>query len=452
MSEDELRIQAEKQLSQQLSGEPLRSAVQLVPANDPEALSVHLRTQQHELQVHQIELEMQNQELKRTNSALAAAQREFQDLFDNAPVGYLVLDAGGFIQRANHTASRQLGMPARALQSRRFSAFISASDARSFALFLRRTLEQGTGIPLEVSLSGVDSAVAAVQLEGQALLDQDGVPTHCRVTLTDITAQRLAQAEVLRLNVSLEARVEERTARLSALNEELETLMYAVSHDLLTPVRQARDFGQRMTSPGENTTHETQSHYQEKLVEAMAQMESMLQGLLEYCGSGQQRLRFQQIDLNRVVAQVCKAAESQVTGQATGRQVRFHVDPLPTVYGDSLALQLIFSTLVGNALKFTRNVETARVRVSCREEADEFVLCVEDNGVGFNMRQKGRLFGMFQRLHSSRDFEGIGVGLALTKRFVQRHGGRVWATGKPNEGASFWFSLPRVPQPVYLER
>ncbi|WP_189093175.1 sensor histidine kinase [Deinococcus ruber] len=415
-----------------------------MPLSDvaPESLNAQLDWQQHELQLHQIELELQNQELRRTNSELEDARREYQALFDGAPVGYLVLDEAGFIQRANRTAGQQLGVAEGTLPGRRFSSFIPANEARSFALFLRRLVQTGQAAPLEVSLArtGDGNTDLVVQLQGEAMEHPSGTPIQCRVTLTDITAQRHAQAEVQRLNASLEARVAERTEQLSALNEELETVMYAVSHELLTPLRQARDFGHLLARPEEPEKPELHQHYLSNIEQAMGRMEDLLHGLLQYFRAGQQRLRLRQIDLNQVLTQVRKGLNVQSTADG----ISFVIDPLPVVYGDSLALQLIFSTLISNAIKFSRTVEATRIRVSCNETAETYVFSVEDNGVGFNMRQKDRLFGMFQRLHSTREFEGLGLGLALVKRFVQRHGGRVWAEGKPGQGATFWFSLPKT--------
>lgn len=438
MSEDHLRIRAEQLAS------TAPAVVPEVHSDDPIALRAQLSAQLHDLQVHQIELELQNQELQRSNRELENARHEFQELFEGAPVGYVVLDADGFIRRVNRAAVSQLLPLGSTLIGRRFSSFISASDARSFVLFLRRIMQSGTATPLEVSLTSSTGAVVVMQLEGQVVPSVADTTTQCRVTLTDITAQRVAQAEVQRLNDSLEARVATRTAELAALNEELESFMFAVSHELLTPVRQARDIGQRIANTGEPVTLEAHRQAQGQMEQAMVQMETLLQGLLDYFRSGQQRLRFRPVNLNQVITQVRRDMEAQVEG----RDVRFSVDALPVVHGDSTAVQLIFSILLGNALKFTHNVETAHIRISCREHADEYVFCVEDNGAGFNMREKLRLFGMFQRLHSSREFEGVGVGLAVVKRFVQRHGGRVWAEEQVGRGATFSFALPKTQTPA----
>jgi light-regulated signal transduction histidine kinase (bacteriophytochrome) len=141
------------------------------------------------------------------------------------------------------------------------------------------------------------------------------------------------------------------------------------------------------------------------------------------------------VDLNRVLR--------DLQGELADRDVELVTDPLPTVTGDSGTLRVVFLNLLSNALKFTRDRAPTRIQVCTQETGREYLICVQDNGVGFNMRQKSRLFGLFQRLHSERDFAGTGVGLAQMRRVVLRHGGRVWAEGKPDQGATFWFSLPK---------
>ena len=409
--------------------------------SDPAELLAELLRQRHELQVHQIELELQNEQLSRTNSALEEARHEFQELFDGAPVGYVVLDRSGAVLRANLTVARQLAADRTMIQRRRFSSFVDRSDASSYALFLRRVLEGQRPQVLELPLNRSGGGSFVARLEGEAVPGTQGEGAVCRVTVTDITLQREAQDEVQRLNETLEERVNERTEQLRGLNEELETFMHAVTHDLLAPLRHIRAFTRLLLGDLQPQTPQQQGHA-EKVEQSVTSMETLLDALMDFFRSGQQRLRFQPVDLNRVLTEVRK----DLAAEFEGREVRLEADPLPVVRGDSLALQLVFSSLLGNALKFTRQRPSTRIRVCSRETAREYVVCVEDNGVGFNMRQKTRLFGMFQRLHSGEQYEGLGVGLALVRRLVQRHGGRVWAEGTPDQGATFWISFPKAAQ------
>ncbi|ADV65799.1 sensor histidine kinase [Deinococcus maricopensis] len=396
-----------------------------------------LERQHRELQVRYIELQLHNEQLLQTNAALERAHQDEQALFDEAPVGYATLDASGVILRANLTLARALGVNRPALQRKRLSAYVDAADATSFALFLRRVFEGSSKRSMELRLRTHHDDALVVQVEGTFVPASDAQPAHCRCTVTDITAHRLAQDEVLRLNATLEERAEARTQHIRDLNDELESFVVAVTHDLQTPLRHIRGFTTRLA----RAPQAEQAEHALKVEHAVTHVEQLLQALLTFFRSGQQRLQFRTVDLNRVLHEVRKDLRADLTG----RHVQFHLEDLPSVTGDSQALQLAFAHLIGNALKFTRTREDAHIHVCVRATDREYQVCVRDNGVGFNMRQKDRLFGLFQRLHSSREYAGTGMGLALVRRIVLRHGGRVWAEGKPGQGATFWLSLPRQP-------
>ncbi|GMA15796.1 hypothetical protein GCM10025871_21270 [Deinococcus metallilatus] len=381
------------------------------------------------------------EQLVHTNMELERTRAEFADLFDFAPIGYLTLDRSGMIQRTNLTAMEQLGASRETLTRKRLSAFVDPAHVSSFALFLRRVFEAPIKRTVEVRLRSAAGNHFYVQLEGLAAGDEGGQQSQCRVAIIDITAQREAQEEVLRLNTTLEERVEQRTTHIRELSEELETFVYSVTHDLQTPLRHIRAFTDRLIQV-HAAGDADQTHYAQHVRNSVDRMEHLLNAMLGFFRLSRQRVKFATVDLNRVLKEVLK----DLQGDLVGREVKFAAEPLPTVTGDSGTLQLVFLNLLANALKFTRGRDPAHIHVCAQETEREYIVSVEDNGVGFNMRQKGRLFGLFQRLHSERDFEGTGVGLAQVRRIVLRHGGRVWAEGKPGQGATFWFSLPkRVP-------
>lgn len=430
---DSLRAQAELDLHGQS-----RAAPRPVP-EDPAALLRELQRERQELQVHQIELRLQNDELVRANTELEQARQEYLELFDFAPVGYLTLDEAGSICRTNLMLCRMLGAERPRLLNRRFAAFLDPADVSTFTLFLRRLLERPGQRTVEVWLIGAGGTRFAVQIQGEAVRETGGRGPYGRLAVTDITPQRQAQDEVLRLNATLEAQVEGRTRHILELNGELETFVYAVTHDLQTPLRHIRSFTGLLTEQVQPLGAQ-QQHYLQHVEHSVERMERQLAALLTFFRAGQGRLRFREVRLDRVLEEVCK----DFAAELAGRDVRIIADGLPTVQGDSLALQLVFANLLGNALKFTRGRTPAHISVHASENEREFIIGVRDNGVGFNMRQKDRLFAVFQRLHRQADFEGTGVGLALVRRIVHRHGGRVWAEGKVGEGATFWLSLPRA--------
>ncbi|AFZ68617.1 sensor histidine kinase [Deinococcus peraridilitoris] len=428
----QLRRRAELELDGQLDG-----SLQENP-NDPQALVWQLKRSQQELLVHQVELRMQMEQLQQTNLELQQARDEYLDLYDFAPVSYLTFDRTGQILQANLTAARQFALSRESLLRRRLSSLLEPQDVSTFALFLRRVFETGEKRTTELRFVGAHGMIFHAQVECSVSPGET-----CRAAIIDISAQRRAQEEVLRLNTHLEERVQERTAHIRELSEEHETFVYAVAHDLQVPLRHIRSFT-NMFVKHQNSPDEQEARHAQHIVNSVERMEQLLNALLLFFRTSRQRVRFVAVDLNRVMFEVRKDLQSELEG----RDVALTSDPLPTVTGDSTTLQLVFSNLLANALKFTRTREAARIHVCVRDTAREHVICVEDNGVGFNMRQKERLFSMFQRLHSERDFEGTGMGLALVRRIVLRHGGRVWAEGKVGQGATFYFSLPkRLPDP-----
>ncbi|UQN10758.1 ATP-binding protein [Deinococcus sp. QL22] len=428
------RIRAQAELELQARPPP---SLHLV-SEDPAAVLQELHRERQELQLHQIELRLQNDELGRINTELEDARQEYQELFDFAPVGYLTLDRNGAIQRVNLTLCQLLGMERPRLLRRRLSSFLDPADVSTFSLFLRRVWERPGPWTAEVWLIGVQGTRFAVQLRGEAIRGADGQSLLSRLTVTDITPQRQAQEEVSRLNASLEDQVQQRTQHIQELNTELETFVYALTHDLTTPLRHIRSFT-GLLAKQLRPLEEQQERYVQHVEHSVNRMEEQLSALLTLFRVSQGRMRFQPVQLERVIREV----RQDLAADLDGRDVQVTVHELPTVQGDSLALKLVFASLLGNALKFTRGRTPAQISVQAREDEQEFIISMRDNGVGFNMRQKSRLFTMFQRLHRQEEFEGSGVGLALVQRVIHRHGGRVWAEGTPGEGATFWLSLPK---------
>ncbi|KQR22996.1 hypothetical protein ASF71_07510 [Deinococcus sp. Leaf326] len=215
-------------------------------------------------------------------------------------------------------------------------------------------------------------------MDGELMPHRAGQPARlCRLTLTDITAQRRAQDEVLRLNTSLEARVEGRTRQLRDLNGELETMMYAVTHDLQAPLRQIRGFTQALLR--DVPVAEEQQRLMTYISQSSDQMDELLFALQEYFRAGQQRLRADSVDLDRVLRTVWHEQQAALDAE---REVVLTHDPLPQVRGDVVALQMVLSHLIGNAVKFTQGQHPARIHVCMKNHEQDFVVCVRDNGVG----------------------------------------------------------------------
>lgn len=231
-----------------------------------------------------------------------------------------------------------------------------------------------------------------------------------------------------------------RTAILEATVQELDAFGSAIAHDLRAPIRHIAGFADLLASGEEAALTGKGRHWLATIRSSAANMADLLDHLLALSRSNGREARREKVDLDALVAGVLNALSSETLD----REVRWEIAPLPVVTGDPTLLREVFTNLLSNALKFTRGRFPARIEVGVREEPDEIVVSVRDNGVGFDPRQAHRLFTVFQRLHTEKQFPGSGVGLASVKRSIQRQGGRVWAEAPPEGGAVFHFALPRV--------
>ena len=240
-------------------------------------------------------------------------------------------------------------------------------------------------------------------------------------------------------------RAEQTSAELLAANKELEAFSYSVSHDLRAPLRAMdgfarildEDYGERLDAEGRRLIGVVRKSSQ--------RMGVLIDDLLAFSRLGRQALRIERVQVDRLVAETV----AELRGDVAGRPIDFRVAELGTVEADPALLRQALVNLLGNAIKFTRGRAPAVVEMGCRRAAETgngTVYYVRDNGAGFDMRYADKLFGVFQRLHRAEEYEGTGVGLAIVRRVIERHGGRVWAESTPGQGATFYFTLAREPR------
>ena len=244
--------------------------------------------------------------------------------------------------------------------------------------------------------------------------------------------------EILALNSELAQRASE----VEAMNKELEAFSYSVSHDLRAPLRHIDGYLEMLLDEsGDRLSDEAKRHL-EVIAESSRNMTGLIDDLLAFSRMHRAELHLERVELEPLVAEVIASLEMGTRG----RSVEWRIEPLPEVRGDHAMLRQVFANLLGNALKYTQRTETARIEVGAAGvEEGRQVFFVRDNGVGFDMKHAGKLFGLFQRLHRADEFEGTGIGLANVRRIVARHGGTVWAEAEPGRGATFYFSLETAP-------
>ena len=251
--------------------------------------------------------------------------------------------------------------------------------------------------------------------------------------------RREAEEELQVINEELEMRVRERTAELEATNQELESFSYSVAHDLKTPIRAIEGFSRMLMGEHADKLDAEALRLLKVICTNTKIMAQLINDLLGLSRLTRQPMRKTDIHLGDMARQVFERLKSQ----APGRNLQLTVNDLPTAYGDHSLLYQVMMNLLGNAIKYTSSRETALIEVGGRTDGNENIYYVKDNGIGFDERYIDKLFGPFQRLHGLEEYEGTGIGLAIVQRIIQKHGGRVWAEGKVDAGATFYFALPK---------
>ena len=273
---------------------------------------------------------------------------------------------------------------------------------------------------------------------GRPLVTLDGQPLGAVVTMRDVTLSRAAKQQLQRSHQQLLSS----NAELRAANEELEAFAYSASHDLKTPVRHVKSFSELARKALGEASPEVAARHLGFVEQAATRMNTLIDAMLLLSRSTRQEMTPKSIALEDLV----KRARTDLDADLEGRQVEWRLGPLPQVRGDPALLQQMMTNLLSNAIKFSRTREQALIEVWGEETPSGWMVFVRDNGVGFEEKYKERLFGVFQRLHTDREFEGTGVGLATVRRIVLRHGGTVNASSTPGQGATFSFTLPRDDQ------
>jgi PAS domain S-box-containing protein len=309
--------------------------------------------------------------------------------------------------------------------------FTPGSWKRLSAALLRT---QKTGVPYELELEIIraDEKHGWVLARGEALQNPDNIITGLHGIAMDITERKQAEENIRRLNSELEQRVVERTA-------ELESFSYSVSHDLRTPLRAIDGFSNLVLERYEDKLDDEGKRLLNVVRDNTKKMGQLIDDILAFSRAGRLEIKKSEVDIEALAREVWQDIEPLIAG----REVRLNIKQLPKVQGDPAMLRQVWANLLGNAAKFTHLQTAARIEVGASVSGNECTFYVKDNGTGFDPQYMDKLFGVFQRLHGVDEFEGTGIGLAIVKRIVTRHGGRVWAEGKLNEGATFYFALPR---------
>ena len=365
---------------------------------------------------------------------LASADRPYRLIIEAMSEGAATISPRGVILNANPRLGSMVGKPAAELIGEAVLQLVPKEQRTKFARLIDIGVDKRAHG--EVELSRADGTTIPV-LVAMSAFELEDTRLRCLV-MTDLTEQRQAEAEIRRLNADLEARVARRTADLAQANENLEAFTYSVAHDLRSPLRAMSGFSEALLEEYADRLDEGGREYATRIESASQHMAQLIDDLLHLSSVSRAEIHLEPVDLSREVASVAQ----ELQNREPDRQVNLVIEDGVWVTADRLLIHTVVENLIGNAWKFTSHRTKANIEFGTVPATNAPICCyVRDDGAGFDPAYMNKLFQPFQRLHSTTDFPGTGIGLASVRRIIERHGGRAWAEGAVDHGATFYFTL-----------
>ncbi|MCF8306855.1 MAG: response regulator [Ignavibacteriales bacterium] len=356
---------------------------------------------------------------KRTAEKLRKSEASFRKLIEKNPDAMLIVNSDGKIIFANPAAADLFKAEIDELQNKLFGYPIVHGERTEINL-VRHDSEEAIGEMRTINIDWEDKAAVLISIR-------------------DITDRKRTEAALKVLNEDLESMIEKRTEQLRLSISEMEAFTYTISHDLRTPLRAIIGFSRLVAEEHGDKLNDEGKILISDILRNTKKMTQLIEDLLEFSRLGTKGVYKKNVDIKNLFRQVF----FDLTDETSRSSIDFRIGELSHAYGDSSLLKQVVSNILSNALKFSAGRKSPVIEVECEDTEDMTIYSVSDNGVGFDMKYSGKIYGVFSRLHKESEFEGTGVGLAIAQRIILKHGGSVWAESEEDKGAKFFFSLPK---------
>jgi PAS domain S-box-containing protein len=373
------------------------------------------------------------EEVERRTSEATKAEKRYRSTLDNMLEGAQIIDESYKYIYVNDSLIAMAKYPREQLLGHTMMEMYPGIEQSEVFRKIKECMEKGVSSHMENEFTFPDGSSGFFELSIQK------VPEGVFILSIDISERKKVEKELKQLTEDLEKKVDERTTQLKAVNAELESFSYSVSHDLRAPLRAIDGYSKILEEDYSEKLDEEGHRIIKVITSNTRQMGQLIEDLLTFSRVGKQDFIKVDLDMDALVKMVIEDQKIK----NPGRNINFNVKELGHAQGDHSMMKLVMTNLLSNAIKYSSKKENTEIEIGSYSENDKVVYYIKDNGAGFDMAYYDKLFGVFQRLHHQKDFEGTGVGLALVQRVIFKHGGKVWAEGKENEGATFYFSLPK---------